>query len=189
MPGRVVILNGAPRSGKTSIARALQDRPGGLWINLGVDAAIAMTPAHLRPGIGLRPGAQRPDLEPFVLRQYAALFAAIAIHAEAGLDVAADFGIHDGYSRPLRIWDILEATFADLPVLTVGVLCPADVIAERRAIRPVAGFGGEDPSPLIATWQREVHLGHDYGLTLDTTVKSPGECAETILQLLSTLAR
>src|SRR5689334_3300849 len=103
MDGRIVILNGTPRSGKSSIARALQARPGGAWMNIGVDTIMAATPERFLPGIGLRPGGERPDLEAFVRQSYAALFRSIAAHAATGLDVVSDLGLHDAYSRPLGI--------------------------------------------------------------------------------------
>lgn len=40
--GQIIILNGAPRSGKSSIARAIQEGFEGPWINLGVDSYNAM---------------------------------------------------------------------------------------------------------------------------------------------------
>lgn len=73
MSGQIIILNGAPRSGKTSIARAVQERFDGVWINLGVDVYEQATPARYRPGIGLRPGGERPGLEALVPGLYAAL--------------------------------------------------------------------------------------------------------------------
>ena len=66
----MVILNGVPRSGKSSIALALVEAQPGVWINHGVDASMAATPDGLLPGIGLRPGGERPDLEPDVERLY-----------------------------------------------------------------------------------------------------------------------
>jgi chloramphenicol 3-O phosphotransferase len=66
-PGQVIILNGAPRSGKSSIAAAIQETFDGPWMNLGVDVLVRqVTPPRYRPGIGLRPGGERPDLESFV---------------------------------------------------------------------------------------------------------------------------
>lgn len=44
MPGQIIILNGAPRSGKSSIARAIQESFDGAWINLGVDSYEQITP-------------------------------------------------------------------------------------------------------------------------------------------------
>ncbi len=58
--GTIIILNGAPRSGKSSIARIIQEEFSGVWINLGVDAFMQMTPKRYQPGIGLRPGANVP---------------------------------------------------------------------------------------------------------------------------------
>ncbi|HVT42112.1 MAG TPA: hypothetical protein VHD39_03945, partial [Acidimicrobiales bacterium] len=98
--GPVVILNGAPRTGKTSIARAIQDDGGRAWVTLGVDASMAATPPSLLPGLGLRPGASRPDLEPVVVRLAAGLFGAIAGHARQGFGVVADLGLHDCYATP-----------------------------------------------------------------------------------------
>jgi len=70
--GQIIILNGPPRSGKSSIAAAIQEIFGGVWMNLGVDAYAHATPPRLRPGIGLRPGGERPDIEALVPLLYAA---------------------------------------------------------------------------------------------------------------------
>ena len=66
--GQIVILNGAPRFGKSSIATAIQNVFDGVWMNLGVDRFMSMTPERYQPGIGLRPGGERPDLEPLIVR-------------------------------------------------------------------------------------------------------------------------
>ena len=56
-PGQIVILNGAPRAGKSSIVNVIQDSFEGVWMNLGVDVfARSVTPKRLQPGVGLRPG-------------------------------------------------------------------------------------------------------------------------------------
>ena len=34
-PGQIIILNGAPRSGESSIAAVVQDTFDGVWMNLG----------------------------------------------------------------------------------------------------------------------------------------------------------
>ena len=74
-PGRIVILNGTPRAGKSRIATAIQATIPGVWMNLGVDRFKAMTPDRYQPGIGLRPGGERPDLEPLVATLYRAMYA------------------------------------------------------------------------------------------------------------------
>ncbi len=102
--GRIVILNGAPRSGKSSIAAAIQDAFDGPWPNLGVDAYMhGAMPRRYSPGIGLRPGGERPNLEPYVVASFAALYKSIAAHSRQGLNVVAEFGHHDDYSVPRGI--------------------------------------------------------------------------------------
>src|SRR5438093_642361 len=95
-PGQIIILNGAPRSGKSSIVDAIQATFDGPWMNLGVDVFVRhVTPPRYRPGIGLRPGEERHPVAPLVPALYAALYDSIAAHARAGLNVVADVGHHD----------------------------------------------------------------------------------------------
>ena len=191
--GQIIILNGAPRSGKSSIVEAIQADFEGVWVNLGVDAYVRhITPARYRPGIGLRPGGERPDLEPLVPRFYAALYTSIAAHSRLGLNVVAEFGHHDGYSQPLGILADCARLLAGLPVLFVGVRCPLDVVMQRRLsegperlgtyVKVEAGM--PVPTPVIA-WQEQVHRPGIYDLEVDTSVRSPEACAEEIRQLLA----
>jgi len=59
-PGRIVILNGAPRAGKSSIVTEIQETFDGAWMNLGVDVARAMTPPRCQPGATPASAARRP---------------------------------------------------------------------------------------------------------------------------------
>src|SRR5436190_20769581 len=122
-PGQVVILNGAPRSGKSSIAAVIQDTFDGVWMNLGVDRFQPMTPARYQPGIGLRPGGERPDLEPLIILLYQAMYEAIAVHSRLGLNVVVDVAHHDSYSVPRGILPNCARQLTGLPVLFVGVRC------------------------------------------------------------------
>ncbi|WP_245436177.1 chloramphenicol phosphotransferase CPT family protein [Mesorhizobium tamadayense] len=183
--GQIIILNGAPRSGKSSIAAAIQDMFDGVWINFGVDACAQITPPRLRPGIGLRPGGERPDLEALVPRIYAALYDSIAAHSRLALNVVTDVGHHDAYSRPLDILSDCARRLAGLPVLFVGVRCPIEVILQRRSASGadgayVSGSVG-DPVPLpVRRWQEEVHRPGIYDLEVDTSRQNPAECAGAI---------
>ncbi|CCV07029.1 Chloramphenicol phosphotransferase family protein [Mesorhizobium metallidurans STM 2683] len=183
--GQIIILNGAPRSGKSSIVQAIQETFDGVWMNLGVDTFAQTTPPKFRPGIGLRPGGERPDLEMHVPRFYAALYESIAAHSRSGLNVVADLGHHDAYSKPLNILADCAGRLTGLPVLFVGVRCPIEVILERRA-RSAADKGyvtgsSDDPMPRpVRLWQEEVHRPGIYDLEVDTSLLSPQQCAEAI---------
>jgi chloramphenicol 3-O phosphotransferase len=181
-----VILNGAPRSGKTSVARALQAREPGVWVNLGVDASQRILPERYQPGIGLRPGGERPDLEPLVASLYAALFDSVAAHARMGLHVVLDVGLHDEYAEPLGAVPGAARRLRGLPVLLVGVHCPVEVIWERR--RATWGQPVESADDVLIAaverWQRAVHVGATYDLEVDTSRLTPEQCAESIADRL-----
>src|SRR5713101_6075604 len=131
-PGQIVILNGAPRSGKSSIAAVIQNTFEDVWMNLGVDRFKQMTPERYQPGIGLRPGGERPDLEPLIVTLYRAMYEAIALHSRLGINVVVDVGHHDAYAVPRGILPNCARQLKGLPVLFVGVRCPLEVVMERR---------------------------------------------------------
>jgi chloramphenicol 3-O phosphotransferase len=174
--GQIVILNGAPRSGKSSIAAQIQDSFDGVWLGLGVDAWAAVTPPRLRPGIGLRPGGERPDLEPEIQRLYAGLYEAVAANSRAGLNLVVDVGHHDAYSGPLGILPGCARRLAGLSVLFVGVRCPIEEIMRRRNAdatgRYVGGAQDHPPAP-VRLWQSEVHKPGIYDLEVDAGMLSP----------------
>lgn len=180
-PGQIVVLNGTPRSGKSSIAAVIQDTFDGVWLNLGVDRFKQMTPERYQPGIGLRPGGERPDLEPLAVVLYRAMYEAIAAHSRLGINVVVDVGHHDAYSVPRRILPDCARRLSGLPALFVGVCCPIAVVMERR--RATWGAGNADdgsaPKP-VRLWQQAVHVPGIYDLEVDTSVLSPEECARAI---------
>jgi chloramphenicol 3-O phosphotransferase len=187
-PGQIVILNGAPRSGKSSIVTAIQETLDGLWMNLGVDVfVIHVTPKRYRPGMGLRPGGEAHKLAPLVPTLYEAMYESIAAHSRAGLNVVTDVGHYDG-----AILADSARRLAGLPVLFVGVRCPIEVVMERRnAGQPgrdgeylTGSTSGDIPAPILR-WQRDVHIPGIYDLEVDTSVLSPMESAAAIRRRLA----
>jgi chloramphenicol 3-O phosphotransferase len=168
--GSIVVLNGAPRSGKSTTVAAIQETLRGTWMNLGVDVSRLTTPPSAQPGIGLRPGEQAHPSA--VLRPvlYAAFWESVAAHARVGLDVAVDVGLYE----PSLARDAAER-LAGLPVLFVGVRCPLAVVLERRGADP----GEPTPTPVLR-WQDKVHAHWEYDLEIDTSVLTPRECASAI---------
>jgi chloramphenicol 3-O phosphotransferase len=180
-PGDIVILNGVPRSGKSSIVAAIQAGWAGVWMNLGVDRFMAMTPARFQPGIGLRPGGERPDLEPLVATLYRGLYESIAAHSRLGVNVVADVGHHEGYSQPLGILPACARLLDGLPAWFIGVRCPIEVIMQRRQATWGRSYDadGTIPAPILR-FQELVHIPGIYDLEVDTSVRSPEECAKAI---------
>lgn len=190
-PGWIVVLNGAPRSGKSTIAAAVQDRFDGPWMHLGVDLFGQATPARYRPGIGLRPGGKRPEVEALVPVLAASMYASVAAHSRSGLHVVVDVGHHEAYSRPLGVLAGAARLLDGLPAYLVGVRCPVEEIMRRRdAGHPgregqylTSSSDGTVPEPVLA-WQREVHRPGIYDLEVDTSVLRPDQCADAIRRRL-----
>ncbi|MEH0971584.1 chloramphenicol phosphotransferase [Micromonospora sp. CPCC 205546] len=185
--GQIVILNGPPRSGKSSIVVAIQDTFEGVWMNLGVDHFKQTTPAQFQPGIGLRPGGERPDLEPLIVTLYRAMYEAIAAHSRLGINVVVDVGHHDSYSVPRQILSTCARQLQGLPVLFVGVRCPVEVaLQRRRSTWGGVGYsqGGAVQNP-VDLWHEAVHRPGIYDLEVDTSVLSPEECADRIAHRLA----
>ena len=182
-PGQVVILNGAPRSGKSSIVTVIQDTFDGPWMNLGVDVFVrAVTPKRYRPGMGLRPGEDDHVLAPLVPTLYAALYDSIAAHSRAGLNVVVDVGHYDA-----KILADSARRLSGLPVLFVGVRCPIEVVMQRRNAGQVGRKGqyaiGSETEPIpapVERWQREVHIPGIYDVEVDTSLQTPEQCAAAI---------
>ena len=196
VPGTAVVLNGVPRSGKSSIASAIQRMSREPWMNLGADRFIDITPERLRPGIGLRPagiadrpGGERPDLEPLIPIMYDALYASIAAHLRLGLNVVADVAHHDDYAELSGILYDCARRLEGLKTYFVGVRCSAEIVWRRRRETWLRGqdIPAEAPVPeLVRIWDREVHRPGIYDLEVDTTKSSAEACACEILEHIET---
>jgi chloramphenicol 3-O phosphotransferase len=178
-----VILNGAPRSGKSTIATAIQETFPGTWVNLGVDVARAMTPQALQPGVGLRPGEDDHPAVTAVPILYAALWESVAAHARLGLSVVVDVGLYD-----IAIAADAARRLDGIPVLFVGVRCDLETIMQRRRsaeahLYAVAPEGEPVPEPVLR-WQHEVHAHWTYDLEVDASVDTPDQCASEIRRRL-----
>ena len=157
-------------------------------MNLGVDNHIKATPEALRPGVGLRPGGQvDPKIEEMVPVLYAALYDSVRAHALNGLNVVMDSKHHDAYTKPRDyILPDCARRMAGVSVVFVGVQCSIDEIWARR--ERTWGHSAATATPDVVA---SVELGqivthqHEYDLVLDTTQRSPSECAYEIRKLVA----
>jgi chloramphenicol 3-O phosphotransferase len=172
MNSGVVVLNGGSSSGKTSIARCLQELLPGLWLRLGIDDLVAALPGGQQAERGLITFA--PDggvaVGPGFRRLEAAWSAGLAAMARAGAGVIYDDVFLQGASSQARLRLALEG----LEVLWVGVRCDPAVAMARESARQdrVAG--------MAASQADVVHLGVDYDLVVDTTSASAMACAQLV---------
>ena len=167
-PGRIILLNGASSSGKTSIAEQLLVLLDPPYFHMSVDAIN-----------GMRAKAKTLELPPAELagvlaRTRAGFHRAVAGMAQAGNDVVADCV----FSEPWRLLDCV-AVLADLEVVFVGVHCSPGELRRRESAR-----GDREPG-LAAAQQHQVHAHGIYDIEVDTTSATPHECAAVIAGFLA----
>lgn len=176
----VIVLNGRSSSGKSSIARSLQELLETPWATLGVDDLIrALSPSLVGSSpllSGRAPllrlgGNGEVIVEPAWRQVESAWYEGLAAIARSGLGVILDEVLLRGGTAQRQLADAFEG----LALLWVGVQCDPAVAASREAGRPdrVAG--------MAASQAVKVHEGVHYDLTVDSTTASSEECARTIL--------
>lgn len=166
--GRVILLNGASSSGKSSIGRELQRVLPGAWFLFPVDSLGAMRSTdHARV---LDPG----ESDRMLRRTRRGYHRAVAALATVGNDVIMDYPL----SEPWRVDDLLEV-LAAYDVTLVDVHCDREELDRRERVR------GDRPRGLACSQQV---FGHgDRDIAVDTTHASPAVCAATIATELAGL--
>ena len=159
-PGpHVLVLNGGSSSGKSTLARSLQDVLDGYWLRLGVDTLIDAAPPRLLGRHGLEMAGDGtvstgPDFAE-VERQW---MSGVATMAVAGARVVVEDNFISGPVAQQRWREALRG----LRVGWVGVRCASDVVQAREAARP-------DRTPGMAASQADrVHHGIAYDFVVDT---------------------
>lgn len=170
----VIVLCGASCSGKTSLAKAIQEVMEEPYLHVGLDHFEAMQPVRQgqRVHVLYGQGISLPDLLP-VFHQCVASF------AESGVGVIMEHIFL--YPRWLR--DAVNR-LVSMDVLFVGVHCPPEELARREAARE-----RRDPSSGQARWQHQapawLREQDPFALVVDTTGASSEDLAARIRQWLA----
>jgi chloramphenicol 3-O phosphotransferase len=178
----IIFLNGCTSAGKTTLARALQDRLPGVWLHTGIDSGIAMlAPRFLDHPDGL--WFDR-DARGLVRLNFGhAALAALAAHRRGAAAMAAS-GAHLIIDEVLLPPDFLadwRAVLPDVPLLMVGVHCDLVELERREAARGDRVIGQARGQIGL------VHLQIAYDLEVDTGTSSIAACAEAIAARIATL--
>ncbi|MFD5434255.1 chloramphenicol phosphotransferase CPT [Kitasatospora sp. NPDC127067] len=170
----VIVLNGGSSSGKSSIARRLQELLPDPWLHLGTDTMVDALPASLRDGGegigGLEGGNGTVEVGPVFAALDAAWTLGVAAMARAGARIVVDEVFLGGAASQAR-W---RAALEGLDVLWVGVHCDPAVAAAREAAR------GDRVAGMAAAQASAVHQGVAYDLVVDTSRASVDDCARLV---------
>jgi chloramphenicol 3-O phosphotransferase len=161
--GTTIFLNGASSSGKTAIAKALQETVTEPYLHVALDAFFDMVP--IRYVVGENPWT----ITEAVGKMVCGFHGAIAALVTAGNNVIVDHVLQEA------AWVRECATFlAPHRSILVGVHCPLAELERREAARPDRSIG-------LARFQwARVHAHQLYDVEVDTSKQSPEECARQI---------
>lgn len=168
--GNIIFLNGTSSSGKTTLAKALQENLSEPYMYVSIDNFFHMYPDQFLSPTD-RKGVQiLRQLVPAVL---SGLHKSVAALAQAGNNVLVDHLLQEEGS----LQECVE-TWAEFSVLFVGLKCPLEIAEQREKERGDRNIG-------TARYQFErVHVHNLYDIEIDTSILSVDECVARIVERL-----
>lgn len=164
--GRVILLNGASSSGKTSIGRALQQVLIDPWFLVPVDELGAMRSVPTKV-------QSEQEVSAMLRRTRLGYHRAVAAMNSVGNDVIMDYPL----SEPWRLGDLLDVLDG---YTLVDVRCDAGELERRERTR------GDRPVGLANS--QAVFAHDDRDVSVDTTRMTAEECARIIAAEMPRLA-
>ena len=165
--GHIIFLNGTSSSGKTTIAKALQEKSVAPYMHLSVDDFF-----HMYPERYISPTSQE-DAEIFI-----SFIPAVISGFHQCISALARSGNHLIVDHVLQEAEWLKACVEacrGIEVLFVGVKCPLDITEQREKERGYRNIG-------TARYQFErVHAHGLYDVEVDTSVLTVDDCTAKIL--------
>lgn len=169
--GRIIFLNGTSSSGKTTIARALQEILPEPHMHVAIDGFFSMYPERVWNPTRQEDAEVLQRLVPTVV---SGVQRAVAALAEAGNQIILDHVLED----PAWLRECVER-WAGLEVLLVGLRCPLPVLEQREAER------GDRAPGLAKVQYARVHAHGLYDVEVDASVLDVDACVTEIVEALA----
>ena len=163
----IIILNGTSSSGKTSLAKALQNLLDPTYLYLALDTFGDMFPDHYLDVENEDLAAARKNNVLSIMLNYIKFF------ASSENDLIIDH-VLDESSYLLT----LVKELSEFNLIFIGVHCPLHVLEKRENIR------GDRKIGLARSQYENVHKGINYNFEVDTSQSLPIECALKIIEYL-----
>jgi chloramphenicol 3-O phosphotransferase len=182
---QIIFLNGPSSVGKTTIARALQQRMEEHYLLIGIDTIIDMMPEKINDwqtgkkteGFSMIPFVHgqhgmtlyKTHAGPFAIRMESTLKELVKTLAQL-----KHFIIIDEVSLGFQAVQEWKNALHDYSTLWVGLTAPIEILEERAIKRANRKLG-------LAAWHFDsVHNGVTYDLMLDTSTDSIEQLVDTI---------
>ncbi|HVX44671.1 MAG TPA: AAA family ATPase [Mycobacteriales bacterium] len=165
--GQVIFLNGTSSSGKTTVAKALQEILGPTYFHVQIDS--------LNRQFYTTSGGTENEMLIAHQRMVLGFYRAVAGLASVGNHVIVD----QLFGERWRMLDCLRV-FAGYDVVLVGVHCALEELNRRERARGNRGHGR------AAAQLGLVHADLSYDVEIDTGRQTPHDCATVIRDHLAT---
>ena len=162
MSSVVIVLNGASSAGKTSIARAIQERSPTPVLHASLDAFVDMF--HW-PAI-----AEKEERWECQRTGVANFHAALPILAASRFHLVVDHVFEQ-----MAWFEACRDALKEKKTYFIGVRCPLPILGAREKAR------GDRKLGMAASQVDRVHANKPYAFEVDTSVHTADECAEAIL--------
>lgn len=181
---KIILLNGAGSSGKSSIARSIQHLSHELWLTFGIDTFIEMTsyPSigkegeyfSFVPGENNRGATMRVELKDSGKQLFGLMADFAVLLANQGYNLIIDEVLFDEDHLKLYVEKLVQHN-----VYFVGVMCDLPIMQEREFLRRNRAIG------LSNDQFDRVHEGiRSYDFTVDTSSSSMFEIATNIIDFI-----
>jgi len=168
--GNIIFLNGTSSSGKTTLAKTLQQVLEEPYVYMSCDE-ISGVDAWYHQNLEARVNQFPPNNIVF------GFYRAVAGYTQAGVGVLLDHVTE--WDTGMR--ECIEL-FRNTRVLWVEVVCPVEVLREREKARGDRKVGqAESQIPGLASFRRRF----PYDLQVDTSLHTPEECARLVIAVLN----
>ena len=162
--GHIICLNGVTSSGKTSIAKQIQDISEQNYYHISLDMFEQMA------NIKFRMKAYYNELNDCTTVMYET----ISSFAKLGKNIILDTVLLNIPEYP-NIYERLIETCAGITIFNIHVICPLDECKRRNISRG-------DRIVTLSEWHSERMADIPYFYTINTMDKNPAECAKDILE-------
>jgi chloramphenicol 3-O-phosphotransferase len=161
--GHIICLNGVTSSGKTSIAKEIQDVSEQNYYHVSLDMFEQM--ANLK----YRIKAYYAEMNDCI----SVMYETIASFAKLGKNVVLDTVLLDIPEFPSVYERLIEAC-KEIQIFNIHIICPIDECEKRNIVRGDRRLG-------LSEWHSERMVEIPYFFEIDTLNKSSRECATEIL--------
>ena len=161
----IIFLNGTSSSGKTTLAKTLQQQLSEVYLHVPLDSFGVMFPES-KLGDPELCALAAPKL-------FAGFYRSIAALIDCGNKVIVDSVVQEHQIK------MFESLFAPFDVVYVAVRCPLEQVEKREVARGDRNIG------LARSQFAEIHRFLRYDIEVDTYRNSADECAALIGQFLS----